>query len=431
MATSRRESQPTTRLNRTVRNTPVLKPSDSDQGLRRARSVPSSPDRRSSASTAAANSANACRPSSSFNPRTASSRSTSGSASSSSSTHGNKSTLLSSVSAMVGVKQAAGAMRRRADKSAGATSVWPHAIATPGTTSPNKDPASKAAKSPASNVQKSKLSTRPGGAEKAAASSPKPKAQKAATGAGKTLTTSSSARNPGAATAKRRTGLEISVPSIQRTTSVPAVAAPKAEAEQDVELLMQEFDEMESISTPSIEEHLQQRLPDPVDVTDYATSEDKNDQGVATEHMFSEERRQDLNGGSDADAGLDYEAVVAEEAVGETELNEAATEAGLKEPVDETEQNETVGGIELKGAIDEPMLNEAGSETEVTRAQSAVEEAKANEERTPDVVQRRRKDDGRSNEATEEGRSKTTMQERRNKVMALVGRFETVMSGRE
>ncbi|GJM84962.1 hypothetical protein PR202_ga00680 [Eleusine coracana subsp. coracana] len=444
MATSRRESQPNARLNRTARNTsPALKPIESEQVLRRARSVPSSPDRKTSASTAAANPAN--RPSSSFNPRTASSRSTSGSASSSSSAHG-KSTLLHSVSAMVGAKQAAGTMRRRAaDKSGGATSVWPHALTTPSTTSPNKDPASKAVKSSSSNAQKSKLSTRPGAEKTAAvASSPKPRTQKATTtpGPGKTLTTSSSARNPGA-TAKRRTGLEISVLSIQRTTSVPV--APKAE-EQDVDLLMEGFDEMESISTPSIEEHLQQRLPDPVDVTAYATSEHapsepspnreehKDGQEVATEHMFAEGKHEDV--------------AVVKEALGETH-KEAANETGLKESADENELNETVGEIELKGDVDEPKLHEADSETELKEAGSETEiedpelavkkdEAKANEDRmilpatkTPETVQRWRKDDGRSNEVTEEGRSKTAMQERRNKVMALVGRFETAMSGRD
>ncbi|GJN21010.1 hypothetical protein PR202_gb08455 [Eleusine coracana subsp. coracana] len=431
MATSRRESQPNARLNRTARNTsPALKPSESEQVLRRARSVPSSPDRKTSASTAAANPAN--RPSSSFNPRTASTRSTSGSASSSSSaTHG-KSTLLHSVSAVVGAKQAAGTMRRRAaDKSGGATSVWPHALTTPSTTSPNKDPVSKAAKSSSSNVQKSKLATKPGAEKTAAvASSPKPRTQKATTtttGAGKT--------------AKKRTGLEISVPSIQRTTSVPV--APKAE-EQDVDLLMEGFDEMESISTPSIEEHLQQRLPDPVDVTTFATSE----------HAPSEpspNREEYKNEGKHEDVAVVKEALgeTHKEAANEAESNGAANETGFKESADDNELNETVRDIELKGDVDEPKLNEADSETELKEAGSETEiedpelavkkdEAKANEERmilpatkTPETVQRWRKDDGRINEVTEEGRSKTTMQERRNKVMALVGRFETAMSGRD
>jgi hypothetical protein len=330
---------------------------------------------------------------------------------------------------VVGAKQAAGVMRRRPDKSGGATSVWPHALTTtPGAASASKDPASRAAKSPASNAQKSKLSTRPG-AEKtapaAAAASPKPRTQKATTGvAGKAQVASSLSRNP---TAKRRSGSEISVPAIQRKTE-----------DQDVELLMEEFDVMDCISTPSIEEHLQERLPDPVDVTTYATSEHAlSGCEVITEHMSLLEKRDDLNGGGNADAWLDGGEVVANEAVGETQMNEAVSEAEL---------NESAGETEFKGDVDdEPKPNGADSETESKQVDSETElkgpelavnqEAKASEEpetKTPDTVQRWRKDDVRSNEVAEEGRSKaTTMQERRNKVMALVGRFEMAMSGRE
>ncbi|TVU30132.1 hypothetical protein EJB05_21739 [Eragrostis curvula] len=419
MATSRREPHPNARTNnRTARNmSPALKPSESDQALlRRARSVPSSPDRRSLASPASASAATASRPSSSFNPRTASSRSTSGS--SSSAAHG-KSTLLHSVSAMAGAKQAGSIMRRRADSKSGGTSVWPHAL-----TSPNpspKDPASRAAKSSpspsSSSVQKSKLSTR-SGAEKAAAS-PKPRTTQKATGAaGKAQAASSSTAHGPGAMAKRRPGMESSAPSIQRTTSVP-VAATKA-AEQEMELLMQEFDDIESISDPSIEEHLQERLPDPVDFATYAASEQapsepcsnheehKNDLEVIAEHVFSEEKHEDLNGGDNADAGLDSQVVVAKEAVDEAELNEAVAEA------------------DLKGAVDEAMLHEADSESELKQAASEAEL------KDPEVKEESKASEERSNEVTEEARSKTTtLQERRNKVMALVGRFETAMSGRE
>jgi hypothetical protein len=263
MATSsRRESQPN--ASRAVRNmSPVLKPSESDRGLlRRARSVPSSPDRRPSASTNASSSTNAC---------TASSCSSmSGSAPSSSS---------SFRSSMAGAKQAAGVTRRRGDK----TSVWPHALTTPG-----KDPASRAARSASTttNAQKSKLSARQ---PAVAASSPKPRTQKA--------------RNP-SATAKRRTGMDTSVPSVvQRTASVPVTAAvaPKAD-EQDVELLVEAFDEMDCISTPSIEEHLQERLPDPVSPSEPSSNRDerhKDVQEMSTEHVISEEQHE-----GNADAGL-------------------------------------------------------------------------------------------------------------------------------
>jgi hypothetical protein len=371
MATSKRESQPNG--SRAVRNmSPVLKPRESDRGLLQpARSVPSSPHRRSSASTAASRSTNAC---------TASSRSsTSGSSS-------------SSRPSMVGAKQAAGAVRRRADKSGGATSVWPHALTTPG-----KDPENRAARSTSTttNAQKSKLSARQ------SASSPKPR------------TRSQKARNPGA-TAKRRTGLETSSVH-QRATSVPVTAAvaPKAD-EQDVELLVEAFDEMDCISTPSIEEHLQERLPDPSSPSETSSNREERHKDVQevsiTEHVISEEQHE-----GSADAGL-YDTgvvVVAMETVGETELNDS------------------VGENALKGAVDEPKSNEADGETELKDPESAVKEEEA---KTLEAVhQRSRKDDGKKSDGVaEEGRSKTsTMQERRNKVMALVGRFETAMSGRE
>ncbi|XP_062219007.1 uncharacterized protein LOC133918902 [Phragmites australis] len=454
MATSRREPQPNARVNWSVRNTsPMLKPGKPDQG-RRARSVPTSPDRRLSPSPASSSS-NACRPSSSFNARTTSSRSTSGSASSSA-----DGKTLHSASSITGAKQA-NTMRRKADKP-GATSVWPPALATPNTSL--KD-ITRAAKSP-STVQKSKLSTKPG-TEKMATSCLKLRTQKAmlgALGAGKTQAVSS-ARAPGALS-KRRMGAENSV-SIQRTRSVPArqIAAPKIE-EQEVELLM-EFDEMESISTPSIDEHLQERLPDPVelkpiDVITYATSEDalsepssnqEEYKNKVTEHISEEKHEEkdneDLKGGNNVEVGINSEVNVTKEAasknelkedVDETKLNKAVSETELNEPVDETELNEAVSETELKKAVDETKLKEAVNETELKDAVSepeliVKEEAKFEEEmmlptKTLELVQRWRKDDERSNEVTEEGRSKP-MQERKNKVMALVGKFETVMSNGE
>ncbi|AQK70779.1 hypothetical protein ZEAMMB73_Zm00001d016444 [Zea mays] len=69
-----------------------------------------------------------------------------------------------------------------------------------------------------------------------------------------------------------------------------------------------------------------------------------------------------------------------------------------------------------------PQEEKAKAEEKTTQPTKAVESAKW-----------RTKDEGRSNEATEEGRGKSTTtaatQERKNKVMALVGRFETAMSG--
>jgi len=359
-------------------------------------------------------------------------------------------------------------MRRKADKP-GATSVWPPAPATPNISSKDM---TRAAKSP-SPVQKSKLSTRPG-IEKMAMSSLKLRTQKATLGAlggGKTQAVSS-ARAPGAS-AKKIMGAKNSL-SIQRTRSVPArqIEAPKIE-EQEVELLM-ELDGTESLSTPSIEEHLQERLPDPVELKpvddiSYATSEGAPSEPSSNQEQYKNEVREhiseekhegkdeNLNGGVNADVGSNSEANVVKEAVSEFELNEAVDETGLneadsetelKESVNKTELNEAVSEIELKEAVDETKTNEADCEHELKEAVNetelkdavtepellAKEEAKFKDEKimlprnTLELVQRWRMDDGMSNEVTEEGTSKP-MQERKNKVMALVGKFENAMSG--
>ncbi|CAL4887987.1 unnamed protein product [Urochloa decumbens] len=457
MATSRREPQPNARVNRGTRNmSPGLKPSESDQGLRRARSVPTSPDRRLSPSPASSSS-NTCRPSSSISARTTSSRSTSGSGSSS--THGK---TLQSASSLAGAKQG-NTMRKKVEKP-GATSVWPAAVATPNTSSKNM---TRTAKSP-SIMQKSNICTRPG-IEKIAASSVKLKTQKTMAGplgAGKTQAVSSTCA-PGTI-AKRRTGAENSV-SIQRTRSVPAkqIETPKIE-EQDVELLM-EFDETESISTSSIEEHLQERLPDPVDLQfvnvnskpSSSQEEYKNENtGDISEEKHEGKDNEDLNTGDNADVGINSDINILKEAkseaelkeggVDESELKEDVSATDLKESVDVTKLNEAVSEAELNEANDETKIKEADCETVLkepaseTELKDAVaepklivqEEAKPKEDnimlpaKTMELAQRWRKEDGKSNEVTDEGRSKL-IQERRNKVMALVGRFETAMSGRE
>ncbi|CAN6238080.1 unnamed protein product [Urochloa humidicola] len=469
MATSRREPQPHARVNRGARNmSPGLKPSESDQGLRRARSVPTSPDRRLSPSPASSSS-NTSRPSSSISARTTSSRSTSGSGSSS--THGK---TMPSASSLAGAKQG-NTMRKKVEKP-GATSVWPAALATPNTPSKNM---TRAAKSP-SIMQKSNISTRPG-IEKIAASSVKLKTQKTMVGplgSGKTQAVSST-RAPGTI-AKRRTGDENSI-SIQRTRSVPAkqIETPKIE-EQDVELLM-EFDETESISTSSIEEHLHERLPDPVDLQFV----DVNSKLSSSQEEYKNENTGDIseeNAGDNADVGINSDINILKEATSEAELKEGVDEPELKEDVSATELKESVDVTELNEAVSEAELNETNEETKIkeadcetvlkeaasetelkdavaepklivqeeakpaseTELKDAVaepklivqEEAKPKEEnimlpaKTMELAQRWRKDDGKSNEVTEEGRSKP-IQERKNKVMALVGRFETAMSVRE
>ncbi|WVZ75472.1 hypothetical protein U9M48_023519 [Paspalum notatum var. saurae] len=454
MATSSRELQPNARANRGIRNmSPGLKPSEPEQGLRRARSVPTSPDRRASPSPASSSS-NACRPSSSFNTRTISSRSTSGLAAS---THGK---TLHSTSYKASAKQT-NTMRKKAEKP-GATSVWPPALATPNTSSKDM---TRAAKSP-STMQWTNLSTRPS-IQKTTTSSVKPKTQKTVAGplgAGK-IQAVSSTRAPGAIT-KKKTGAENFI-SIQRTRSVPArqKETPKIE-EQDVDLLM-EFDETESISTSSIEEHLQERLPDPVDLQSVAVTskpcssqEEYKNEDNAQELLEDKQDGKDneLNAGANNAVGIKsginiVKGITSEtelkEVIDETELKEDISATELKESADETELNEAVSETaneaidktKLKEANCETALKEAANETEsrdaVAESELIVqEEAKTKEEKIMlpakpmELAQRWRKDDGRSNEATEEGRSKPA-QERKNKVMALVGRFETAMSGRD
>ncbi|KAJ1279105.1 hypothetical protein BS78_04G130300 [Paspalum vaginatum] len=440
MATSRRELQPNFRANRGIRNmSPRLKPSESEQGLRRARSVPTSPDCRASPSPTSSSSV-ACRPSSSFNTLTTSSRSTSGSAASL--THEK---TLHSTSYMASAKQT-NTMRKKAEKPS-ATSVWAPALATPNTSSKDM---TRAAKSP-STVKRSNLSTRPG-IEKLTTSSVKPKTHKTVAGplgVGK-MQAVSSTRAPDAIT-KKRMGAENFV-SIQRTRSVPARQKETPKIEKDVDLLT-EFNETESISTSSIEEHLKEWLPDPIDLQSMdvtskpaSSKEEYKNEDNAQELLEDKQdgKHNELNAGANDDVGIKsginiLKGVTSEtelkEVVDETELKEDASATELKKSANDTELNEAVSET-AKEAIDKTKLKEGKCEAALKEAANEIdsrdavaeselivqEEAKTKEEKIMD--------DGRGNEATEEGRSKPA-QERKNKVMALVGRFETAMSGRD
>ncbi|KAL5213195.1 hypothetical protein ABZP36_024042 [Zizania latifolia] len=415
MATSRRE--PDGRMNRTMQTTsPGAKPSEpGGHGLRRARSVPSSPDRKLSPSPAAASSSGATRPSSSL----------SAFGSASFSVHG-KTQLHTPSSSMAGAK-AANTTRGKAGRSGGSSSLWPPALATHGRRSP-KD-MDRAARS-LSSQHKSNLSPRPGiERTTAAASSPRLRAQKAIIPGAQGV---SPVRAP-ATTTRKKTGVAASILSMQRTTSAPArlVEAPAKIDEQEVELLM-EFDEMESISTPSIEEHLQERLPDPVelryvDAIAHAVSHDdpsepssdqQDDKNEEVIELVSEEKRaapddDSLNEGDDAGVG--------KEAIDETEL---------KEDANETESNEVVSKNELHKDVNATKLTKDAAQAvliEKKEAKANVEMAVPPTKLKQETVQGWTKDDERSNEVKQEGRSKTT--ERKSKIMALIGRFETAISG--
>uniref|UniRef100_A0A0D9VFR2 Uncharacterized protein n=1 Tax=Leersia perrieri TaxID=77586 RepID=A0A0D9VFR2_9ORYZ len=407
MATSRRE--PDARTNRTIRAMATgLKLTEPAQELRRASN------------------------------RTASSRSTFGSASSS--IHGKK---LQTSSSMTTAKPDNTA-RGKGDKSGG-SSVWPPALATRSRSSKDMHRTARSLSTP----QKSNLSPRPS-VDKMAMPSPKQRTQKAIPGAlaGEKTQVVPSVRAPGTAT-KKTMGVASSVPSIQRTRSVPArpVEAPKVD-EQEVELLM-EFDEMESISTPSIEEHLQERLPDPVelkqvDAIAYVISQDdpskpaSNHQEGTNEkviELISEEKHEapdnaNLNGGDNADVGISRKVQVVKEAINESELKEGANETSLKEAVDGNELNEVIGGSGLHEDVNATKFTEDAIEPVLIEKQEAKEnvEIVVPPKKTLKPVQGSRKDDERSNEVNEEGISKPA-EERQSKVMALIGRFETAMSG--
>ncbi|KAG8070632.1 hypothetical protein GUJ93_ZPchr0006g45628 [Zizania palustris] len=420
MATSRRE--PDGRMNRTIQaaTSPAgAKPSEpaGGHGLRRARSVPSSPDRKLSSSPAAARSsgASATRPSSS---------SLSASGSASSSVHGK--TLLhtpsSSSSSMAGAKQTRGKAGR---SSAGSSSLWPPALATHGRRSPkDMDRAARSQSSSQHKTDKSNLSPRPPGVERtaaAAAASPRQRAQKAIPGA--QGVSSPAVRAPATTTTRKKPGVAAasSILSMQRTTSAPArlvvVEAPAKTDEQELELLM-EFDEMESISTPSIEEHLQERLPDPVELkyVDAIAHAVSHGDDPSCEPSSADQQDDDKN----------------EQVMDDNNLNERGNIiAGVRKEAidDETELKEA--------AANETESNEAVNATKLTKDDAAVQTASNVEMVAPPTKLKQEtvqgwttKDDESSNEVMkqEAGRSTKTA-ERKSKIMALIGRFETAISG--
>ncbi|AQK70781.1 hypothetical protein ZEAMMB73_Zm00001d016444 [Zea mays] len=140
------------------------------------------------------------------------------------------------------------------------------------------------------------------------------------------------------------------------------------------------------------------------------------------------------------------------EAVGQNELNEAAVVGETTtEPKEAEDEAKIIKQVDCETASKEVASTGAESRDDaatmereplvVAAAAAAApqeEKAKAEEKTTQptkavESAKWRTKDEGRSNEATEEGRGKSTTtaatQERKNKVMALVGRFETAMSG--
>lgn len=399
MATSKKDP-PNPSRDRATRMSPNLRPSSSESssgyGARRARSVPSSPDRKfgpSSSSTAASGSPDVYRPSLSFAGRSISSRSMS---SSGSSIHGSR------AQPFPGAASKPMLAKVKSDKATTASQRPPALAVTPSNSFKDMATTVAASKAPSSTLQKSKLSPKPS-ANKATAASPKRSTQKVvAPGAvrgGRTQPVSSG-RAPGAAAKKRAEAANGGATAVSWARSAPqrAMDASATMKEKEEEPSMQ-FEESESISTPSIEEHLHEQLPDPVNLNSMAMaalasaqpgqeepySDHQEQQGKNEEEVkghFSEEKEdaggiEVHNGGQDADAS-------------------AKNKLGIVNAADESEQVEK-------------------------------EEAKAKADK---VVPVWRKDDPKSNDVIEETKSKL-LEERKSRVKALVGAFETVMSFKE
>ncbi|KAM3366796.1 hypothetical protein ACQJBY_015865 [Aegilops geniculata] len=358
---------------RATRMAPNLKPSSTESsssgyGARRARSVPSSPDRKPGPSAAAAApsaSPDMCRPSLSHAGRSISSRTMSGSGPP---IHGSKPASKPALA------------RAKSDKVT-ANSQRPHALAGP-LSSSFKDTANSS-----STLLKNKLSPRPTPGKGVA--SPKPSIQRASSpspGAlrgGKPLP-ASSARAPGTAAKKREAAANGGANASSRPRGAPQRAAEPSTTtrkEKDDEPSMQ-FEESESLITPCIEDQLQEQLPDPVDLKPI---------DMAASASASASPRRDQQGPHTQQQGKNEE---------EIKEQPEKEDADIPKVADELDRA-------------------AETEDAITKASGRTEAA-----------QSWRKDDPKSNDVIEETKSKL-LEERNSRVKALVGAFETAMSFKE
>lgn len=389
MATSKKEPLHPSR-DRATRMAPNLKPSSSESsssgyGARRARSVPSSPDRKFGPSAAAAAAAapsaspDMCRPSLSHAGRSISSRTMSGSGPS---IHGSKPASKPALA------------RAKSDKVT-ANSQRPHVLAVP-LSSSFKDMAKTvpASNSP-STLLKNKLSSRPTPGKGVA--SPKPSIQRApspgALRGGKPLP-ASSARAPGTAAKKREASANGGANASSRPRGAPQRAvepSTTSRKEKDDEPSMQ-FEESESLTTPSIEDQLQEQLPDPVDLKPIdmaASASPRRDQ------------------------------------------QEPHTQQQGKNEEEIKERPEKEDGADAGGKNNKPDIAKVADELDrAAETEEAITKAAALASSRTEAAQSWRKDDPKSNDVIEETKSKL-LEERKSRVKALVGAFETVMSFKE
>lgn len=385
MATSKKEPLYPSR-DRATRVSSNLRPSSSESsgyGARRVRSVPSSPDRKFGPSAAVAATAapsaspDTCRPSLSHAGRSSSSR-----------------TMSSSGSFIHGRRPSSGSalkptLARAKSEKVTVTSQRPPALAVPLSNSFKDMARTVAASKSSSTLLKNKLSPR-SGADKGVAS-PKPNIQRVPSPGpvrgGKPLPVSS-ARAPGAAT-KKREAPNGGAGASSRPKGAPqrAVEPPATRKEQDDEPSMQ-FEESESLTTPSIDDQLQEQLPDPVDLKSF----DLAASGPARRDQLEPYPEQQ---------GNDVEDHLEKEDAGSGELHNGAdaSKPDTAKVADELDQEET--------------------EEDKTKAANRAE-----------IAQSWRKDDPKSNDVIEETKSKL-LEERKSRVKALVGAFETVMSYKE
>ncbi|CAM0904970.1 unnamed protein product [Alopecurus aequalis] len=387
MATSKKEPIYPGR-DRATRVSSHLRPSSSESsgyGARRARSVPSSPDRKFGPSAAVAAAAAApsaspdmCRPSLSHAVRSISSRTMSGS---SSSIHGRRPSSGSALKPTLA--------RAKSEKVA-VTSQRPPVLAVPPSNSFKDMARTVAASKSPSTLLKNKLSPRPF-TDKGVAS-PKPNIHRVPSPGrvrgGKPVPVSS-ARAPGAATKKREAANGGASASSRPKGAPQRAVEPSAtrKEQQDDEPSMQ-FEESESLTTPSIEDQLHEQLPDPVDLKSIDIAVSRCDQ-----------------------------------------LEPYPEQQGNN--VEDDKEKEDAGSGELHnggGASGESKPDVAIVADELDRAET--EEAKTKAANRTKVAQSWRKDDPKSNDVIAETKSKL-LEERKSRVKTLVGAFETVMSFKE
>lgn len=370
---------------------PNLRPSSCESsgygyGARRARSVPSSPDRKfgsSSPSVAASGSTDVQRPSLSSAGQSISSR-TMGS-----SIHGTK------AQPFPGAASKPTLARAKSDK-VSTTSQRPPVLAVPPSNS-FEDMTKTAAKTSPSTLLRSKPSPRPSADSCKAAASPKPSNQRVllpGAARGDKVQPLSTTHSPGATARKRLDTVNGATTSSKaKSVSQKAMGASATRKEKHKDASMQ-IKGTECINTTlSIEEHLHKELSDPVDLKSMEMT-------VPDQHEPSSNQPEQVFKDDEESKG---------------HFSEEKVDAGANEIHN--------GGQDANGGV--KTIYECG----IVEKEEADRSADKAVPRT-EVAQVWRKDDPRGNDVIEETKSKL-LEERKSRVKALVGAFETVLSFKE